>query len=148
MSRKAIGAFGALAALLVFMGLPGATLASGSWGYTVTKSVCAFSGGANGYGKNVLSVDMWENGQSGVAQMNAHAIEQVYSGGTWQTVHDFGWSATKYFGDGPKSHTFSYGRSYAFKASDVGHRHRMVIRMIFGNGTAYPVARKKVVSPC
>jgi len=145
MRTKAAVSFAASITMLLLLGLPGSTLANSPWGYTILKNTCTASGGASGYGKNVLSIEMYENGTSGVGQLTARAVEQEYSSGAWHAIRDYGWSGTKFFEDNAKSHTWTYGKRYDVGAAGAGLKHRMVIKMTFGNGTAYPVANKKVI---
>jgi len=142
-----IGLMAALTALLLALIVPGTTNASsGTWGYTVLKNSCTNSGGAFGYGKNVLTIQMYETGVSGVGQFNARAIEQVYSSGAWHQLYAWDWSATNTFGFSAKNHYWTYGQRFDFGTKDLGHRHRMLIKMIFGNYTAYPVGTPKKAS--
>lgn len=141
-TRLVIGA--ASVALLLVLGVPTTTMATtGSYSHVVLRDLCSNSGGAFGYGKNVLAIQMDEQGTSTVGQFRARASEQVYSGGTWQTVHEWPWAATKFFGDDAKNHSWTYSKRYDL-GSATSNLHRLVIKIVYGNGTAYPTYIKKV----
>lgn len=141
-TRLMVGA--ASVAFVLVLGLPAAAMATpGSYSHVVIKDLCSNSGGAFGYGKNALTIEMDEHGTSGVAQFHARASEQEYSSGAWQTIHEWPWAATSFFEDNARSHSWTYGKRYDLGAA-TSNRHRLVIKIVYGNGTAYPTYTKKV----
>jgi hypothetical protein len=130
--RRRLGFLSTLAALVLVLALPGATLAA-SYTYTVTKNTCTASGGTYGYGVVHFTVKLTEYSNSANKFTFAGKGQRRSLGGShWTTDYNFG-TFTWHFN--ANSINNSYTRYFDFWPGDFAWHRIQVTLKVWHNGT-------------
>jgi hypothetical protein len=138
--RKRFALLWTLVVLAAALAVPATTAAASAYQWQTLKNTCSNSGGANGYGKSVLSMRQWEYGVSGVRQFRVTASAQRKQGGNWVNEYNWSWVYSVKFPNNSVDSYFNHKFTYHWGSNHAVYYTRIKWRGEWLNGNGGVIA--------